>query len=166
MLAANAFQLALDCKGTKDIELAQKLARSFTPSNPVPLHSGRLATRKNQIPVAPTVREVWIRDLYHLRGDLGHGKVTPAYPSIWTVREHLLLAAFSFPLVVKSILSTVGAYSLADRDIASIEAFERLVVAPDLMAWTSAGECTWSRILMEARQELAFNRISERLSPR
>ena len=54
MLAANAFQLALDCKGTKDIELAQKLARSFTPTNPVPLHSGRLATRKNQIPVAPT----------------------------------------------------------------------------------------------------------------
>jgi hypothetical protein len=161
MLAANAFQRALDCKGTKDVELAKNLAKSFTPSNPVPLLSGRLATQKNQIPASSTVREVWVRDLYRLRNDLGHGKVTPIYRSIWTVREHLLLAAFAFPLLVKSIFSSVGAYTLADRDIASIEAFERLAIAPDLMAWSPGGECTWSRILFEAGDEVANKRISE-----
>jgi hypothetical protein len=161
MLTANAFQLALDCKGTKDIQLAQKLAKSFTPSNPVSLLSGRFATRKNQVPKSPTVREVWIRDLYHLRNDLGHGKVTPVYPSIWTLREHLLLAAFAFPLLVKSIFTSMGAYTLGDRDIAGIEAFERLAAAPDLMAWSPAGECTWSQILLEARTELAFKRKAE-----
>jgi hypothetical protein len=164
MLAANAFQRALDCKSTKDVELADNLAKSFVPSNPVPLLSGRLATQKNQIPASNSVREVWVRDLYRLRNDLGHGKVTPLYPSIWTIREHLLLAALAFPLLVKSIFSSVGAYTLIDRDIASIEAFERLAVAPDLMAWSPAGECTWSRILLDALNEITFKRKAEAIA--
>jgi hypothetical protein len=161
MLAANAFQRALDCKTSKDVELAENLAKSFAPRNPTPLLSGRLGTQKNQLPASNTVREVWVRDLYRVRNDLGHGKVTPIYPSIWTVREHLLLAAFAFPLLVKSIFTSVGAYALGDRDIACIEAFERLAAAPDLMAWSPAGDCTWSQILQEAHLEIAFKRKAE-----
>jgi hypothetical protein len=125
------------------------------PSTQTPISAGRLGVQKNQPTKSGTVRQIWVRDLYRLRGDLAHGKVSPRFPSIWKTDEHLLLAAFVFPLLVKSLLSAAGAYTLTEGDEVSIDAFERLAVAPDLGRWTPAGECVWEDILYAVHREHA-----------
>jgi hypothetical protein len=156
VLSANAFQRALDCRTTNDAELGERLANALTPSVVTPLSAGRLSTRQSQLPQAATVREVWVRDMYRLRNDLGHGKVTPRYPAVWSITEHLLLAAFSFPLLVKSILSSAGAYVLTSDDEVAIDAFERLAASPEPMAWDPSGTCAWAEIIGEVSDERAM----------
>jgi hypothetical protein len=150
ILSASAFQLALGCKTTSDRELGEKFEAALTPSVETTTSSGRLGTLKNQPTNSSTVRQMWIRDLYRLRGDLAHGKVNPRFPSIWKMDEHLLLSAFVFPLVSKSLLAAAGAYVLTDDDAVSIDAFERLAADPDLGHWDPTGTCPWNAILWEA----------------
>ena len=46
----------------------------------------------------PEKRELWIRDFFQTRNQFAHGKRNPLGKSKWTIKEHLLLAAFIFPL--------------------------------------------------------------------
>jgi hypothetical protein len=68
-----------------------------------------------------------VRDFFRLRGDHAHGKIAPQYRSLWTLREHLLLVSFAFPLVVKARLVLEGDYTWTDQDVATVDSFERLV---------------------------------------
>ena len=151
ILSASAFQLVLGCKTTKDRELGEKFEAALSPSVETAISAGRLGTLKNQASESATVRQTWIRDLYRLRGNLAHGKVNPRFPSIWKMDEHLLLSAFVFPLLIKSMLSVAGVYTLTNDDVASIDAFERLAVEPGLGRWDPAGPCPWNDILGKAR---------------
>jgi hypothetical protein len=103
----------------------------------------RLRAHPKKYSKSPTVREVWIRDLFSLRGDLAHGKVGPEYPSIWSLHEHLLLAAYVFPFVMKVQLERAGFYTLTDRDRDGIEAFEHLACAENLFARVGDPDENW-----------------------
>lgn len=72
------------------------------------------------------VREIWLRDLCNLRGNVAHGKIGEAYKPIWSIRNHLLLASYAFPLVLKSFLATKGVYTLTPEDQFDIDVFEQL----------------------------------------
>lgn len=74
-----------------------------------------------------TVREIWLRDAYVLRGQLGHGHVAISpYPSLWTVHEHLLLGATILPLYVKRILAAADLYHWTREDQELDEVFDAL----------------------------------------
>jgi hypothetical protein len=152
VLSASAFQHALRCKTTTDKELGERFEAAITPSAETPISAGRLGALKNPPSNSPTVRQMWIRDFYRLRGDLAHGKVNPRFPSIWKMGEHLLLSAFIFPLLVKSLLSAAGKYTLTEDDVVSIDAFEKLAVDPALGQWDPSGSCPWNEILGDVRR--------------
>jgi hypothetical protein len=83
-----------------------------------------------------SIREAWLADAYRLRGKYGHGDVTAfGYRVTWQVHEHLLLAAFVFPLVVKAVLVQEGFYEFTKDDDMANAIFETLATydafAPD-----------------------------------
>src|SRR5438445_2707847 len=74
-----------------------------------------------------SVRQAWLADAYRLRGQYGHGHLdTPPYNAIWSIHEHLLLAAVALPLMVKAILAREGLYKPTTMDVTLNEAFDTL----------------------------------------
>lgn len=76
-----------------------------------------------------SIAEVWIRDFFRHRGNLSHGRRTTMHPALWTAREHLLLGAYAFPLLVKCLLARQGRYELSVEERCDVDVFEELACA-------------------------------------
>lgn len=115
-----AFEKALGVWGSDDLK--RELGRHFRPTRDI---SPRDAPR---IPPAmrngPSVRSFWIADFYDLRNAHAHGSQTPPAGLVWDRKEHLLLGAYAFPLLVKTLLSEEGLYDLTENDQKAIDLFE------------------------------------------
>lgn len=98
---------------------------------PEPRHAGPKASAplvQAQQNKGRTLREIWLRRAYGARSQVGHGNLTGAgYPDPWTAREHLLLAAFIFPLYVKRQIAERGLYEWTGLDETDDAAFDTLI---------------------------------------
>lgn len=94
-----------------------------------------------------SLRAVWMADFRTLRGNLAHGNTHDAYASIWTVHEHMLLAALVFPLVVKALLVDAGTYTLTQDDKVLIEATENLMSCENLFQKDDTEEFLWNKVM-------------------
>lgn len=141
ILIAGAFQRLLECRSASIHELANNFTRVFAPAEDLavkaPFRTRPLKQPKREWP--RTIREAWIRDFYILRGDLAHGRTTARYQSDWTVREHLLLAAFVFPRLAKLCLAADGLYQLTAADRDDVDVFEDLARHELLQPTVEAG---------------------------
>lgn len=90
---------------------------------------GRDATfrRLNPNAMDRTLRSVWMREFYSLRGEYAHGRIATNRPHSWEPFEHLLLSAIGFPLLVKQLLANAQRYEMTDNDWAQVDAFEALL---------------------------------------
>ncbi len=132
----------------KESELADRFSSSLAPSEDVlPSASGDASRFGN----ATSVRQAWMRDLFRLRGNHAHGRVRSPYEPHWTLRNHLLLASFAFPLSLKKELEKEGRYELAEEDLAGIDAFERLACEDHFAPGDEEEEPPWNRILRDVR---------------
>jgi len=100
VMLLGAFQRLVDCRSAKEDELTKKFVFIMGSTGALPLMKSTRSLKQYQ-KRASTIREAWIRDFYRLRGDLAHGKTRSGRPLAWTMDEHLLLASFVFPLIVK-----------------------------------------------------------------
>ena len=125
-----AFERLLESDYRED-NLVREFLRAWAPSNNQPACNRVPPDRRNE----KTILEVWIRDLFRQRSAAAHGKFAADHHLIWSVREHLLLGAFAFPLLVKLRLASAGHYTLTDRDRTDIEVFERLICANHFQLW-------------------------------
>ncbi len=96
-----------------------------------------------------SVRREWMRDAYMLRNQYAHGSQTPLYRPAWSLRDHLLLASFIFPLTVKCRLAETGAYGLTEADRRQIDAFDTLATFDHILQRESDdySNWPWSQIL-------------------
>lgn len=78
------------------------------------------------------LREVWFDDFYASRGVVAHGRPAGKPRSIWTIMEHLLLASFIIPRLVKVRLAGEGRYLLTEHDHDELAAFDYLLCEADL----------------------------------
>jgi hypothetical protein len=63
----------------------------------------------------------WLKDLYNLRGNAGHGyPVSKLKGAAWDQQEHLLAGAFAYPLALKCKLRRSGFYQLTTEDVAHV----------------------------------------------
>jgi len=128
ILVVGAFQRLLQCQGSRGHELATNFVQLFVPSQELGVDAvstvGQLRHRRRPWP--RSIREAWIRDLYATRGDLAHGRTRSRYPADWSVADHLLLAAYAFPRLVKVCLAQNRLYELTDDDRLSVDMFEDL----------------------------------------
>jgi hypothetical protein len=79
------------------------------------------------------LRDVWMEDLCVVRGSLAHGHREGAYRSFWSRIEHLLLAAFVFPLVAKLRLRDLALYALRPEDEEGLHGIDHLIGAKALL---------------------------------
>ena len=74
----------------------------------------------------PVLRE-WLRHLYMLRGNAGHGHSVEKVSSSWSQQDHLMAGAFVYPLALKCCLHRQGLYALSGQDCADIVGLEQLL---------------------------------------
>jgi len=134
-----AFEAALGVWGSDDLK--QAFGEHFQPTKDIlPRDAARVpAALRN----GPSVRRLWIDDLYKLRNAHAHGAQAPPSDGIWDTGEHLLLGAYAFPLLVKSLLREEGFYTLTDNDQQSIDLFEWRARSADHLSKRN-GSYVWS----------------------
>lgn len=166
VLMIGAFQRLLDCRSGKEDQLAERFASTFRPTNTLAPANCSLESSDSNVTAAfrrrASVREGWIRDFYALRGHYAHGTLAPRYPSIWSAREHLLLGALAFPLLVKVMLRDAGKYELVEDDQLHIAAFERLACARHFENrddFPQQGPFPWHQVLSEVRNRRMIERL-------
>ena len=111
----------------------EETVRAFLASLPTPEQSLKAEGPKaaldrvaEDLARGKSMREIWLRDAYRLRNQVGHGHVQAPRPGIWNAHEHLLLLSLNFPLYIKMLLVENGHYQHTDRDIAENKAFDAL----------------------------------------
>lgn len=132
IFALGAFERLLDVNNGKCAELAARVVSTLAlvlKEEPLPSPATRSYGKLGQ---ATSLREIWIRDFCACRGDLGHGRNTPAYQSIWRPEEHLLLASEIFPIAVKTVLAKEGLYRLEEKDLERTYLFDQRLRAGEL----------------------------------
>ncbi len=156
-----AIERLLDCRRGRENEFVSSFLGRWVPtSSLLPSACRRIPPNKAR---RRSVTEIWLRDFYTHRGNLGHGKTRSGHRWIWPLGDHLLLGAFVFPLLARLVLSTDGLYRLTLQDEADIDAFELLATTgleplakdddePTRFAWTqvraeSHGRRRWAEIV-------------------
>jgi hypothetical protein len=158
-LMASAFEQLLDAE-PKAESVAAKFKEVLAPNASLLVRDAR---RRNERMRTETeaLRYEWMKEFYRLRGAFAHGRLDPKQPAAWQPLEHLALAAIAFPLVVRSLLTTRGTYTLTDDDISHIDAFERLADVDFFKLPEDAKGSTdtvWARLVRAARGEVVKRR--------
>jgi hypothetical protein len=156
VLLVGAFETLLESPADEN-NLVRTFLQHFRPTHNIPpTGCGHLTASpeiSRRFSRCASVREAWLRDFVRLRHDPAHGRDTGHYPAVWSLKNHLLLAALASPLVCKLLLSHDGIYTLSRNDELYIEAFELLaceehfpisVPTDQPVAWTRVlGDLMW-----------------------
>lgn len=93
----------------------------------------------------------WIEELYNVRSKSVHKGAAHMETCGWHPTEHLVMAAWVFPMAVKCLLQRDGHYTITDDDRA------RCLTVDKLLATTGWAEddgygSKWSQIVSETRE--------------
>jgi hypothetical protein len=112
------------------------------------------------------VHRKWMEELYDVRSKAVHQGTHSTRTWGWSLYEHLLMAAFVFPLTVKILLEQEGAYALTDDDIGNCTAVDRLLAALNWDEETEGGTGPqrWHVITSQGRHDKKFERIVKKIA--
>jgi hypothetical protein len=137
MLSALAFERLLSPPGG-GLKGADDLSRAFaTLWKPYTLLTVGV-TRKVKPDPDPTmaaqqaswaVHRKWIQELYKARNRHAHGGKRTAQSSNWKLWQHVVFAAFAYPLTVKLLLERDQLYQLSARETGACQALDELLVS-------------------------------------
>ena len=102
------------------------------------------------------LHRVWAYEFYQLRNCFAHGNSLSSQEWTWSVDEHLVLASFLYPLLVKILLNHDGRYDLSDDDEAHLGAIDKLL---DTESWgertdgTESQTSAWQEVLYAEKLE-------------
>lgn len=162
VLMASAFEQLLD-GGGKRYKLGRSFDKLFQDFGNVNVAAARKTRRGIEIGGKPEhvdaqrewwVHRKWIEELYNLRNKVAHEGSPGPRSWAWRPDEHLVMAAFVFPLAVKLLLSREGHYSSTNVDQAYCKAIDKLLVAT---AWHAEPEgdgtgSAWHNVVAQAVQ--------------
>ncbi len=156
VLLVGTFERLFDCYRGNEDELAEGFTGAITPTeNKQPASAPALAGLTSRFKKSAYIRDMWIRDLFRLRGNFAHGRAQSRYPSVWSLRNHMLLGSFAFPLALKSKLRSLATYAFTDRDQQAIDMFEAQASEDYFRPVSDPHDRSshpWNRILDEALQ--------------
>ncbi|MBY5660916.1 hypothetical protein [Rhizobium leguminosarum] len=96
------------------------------------------------------LRRKWIKELYEARSAYVHRGTRSRFSTNWDDWQHLVIAAYVFPLAVKLRLEQVGLYHLDDDEVVSCGVLDDLLCS-DWGDGTWQNTPEWPRILDEAQ---------------
>jgi hypothetical protein len=154
-----AFERLFDLRAGRENELADAFSTILQPAeNTAPGDCERFASPDflSRFRRSATIRDMWIRDFFRTRGSLAHGRLETTHPSLWNIHDHLLLASFVFPLVLKLHLSSKGYYELTWLDEVHVDAFERLACEEHCIEREDEAEWPWRKIIGDIVADRCF----------
>lgn len=103
-----------------------------------------------------SIFEAWLRELVRQRNLYAHGGHRSQSPTVWSLNEHLLLAAYLYPLLLKLFVSNYDssiAFQISNDDFTKLRIFEKLLARTDYSEETTAysGLTNWSEVIHESR---------------
>lgn len=106
------------------------------------------------------IHRKWIKELYEARSKQAHGGSNPDRSSNWQPWQHIVIAAFSYPLSVKLRLAAEGSYLLDARELGACDALDNLLDSNWGSGWKNPPE--WSSILSMSQGTREIDEILER----
>jgi Protein of unknown function (DUF2934) len=99
------------------------------------------------------VHRKWMEELYDVRNSVVHEGQHAAYSWGWALHEHLVMAAFVFPVAVKLLLAKEGHYTPTSEDDAQCKAIDQLL---GITGWDEDSETdndgrAWHKIVSSAK---------------
>lgn len=155
VLLCSAFQHILGAKSNAN-DVADKFAEAVVPSS-LALAGNAKRRSDRWTDVDKPIRYEWMKEFYRVRGDFAHGQLQTKQPSVWNPREHLVLAAITFPVLVRCLLNKKGWYEFTDNDLAQIDAFEKLADEQFLKPPSNQEnslDWVWPRLVQDAKSEV------------
>ncbi|SEP99307.1 hypothetical protein SAMN04244573_00817 [Azotobacter beijerinckii] len=125
VLLVSALERLFECPHGKEDDLAKHFSASVKPTETIDPNTVFTSSQTLKFKKSKSVRDMWIRDFFRLRGNLAHGKIESKYPPEWSLRNHLLLGSFVFPLALKLKLQASNVYQLTEHDCEAIDMFEK-----------------------------------------
>jgi len=164
MLSAMAFERLLEPAQATAKGVAETLANLWAP------YAGRTLAQAKRVKVdhrpdfaaeqqAWPLHRKWMKELYEARSSRAHRGPRSDFSQNWQAWQHMVIAAFVYPLSVKLKLAGANLYQLSAREQGACEALDRLLDSHWGKGWEKPPE--WSKILSMAEAERAWLRIIE-----
>ena len=137
-------------------EAAEAFSAIWMPAEPVPRDQWRMQPTtesiRRRLEQAPSLRYAWLQDMGVARGSAAHGHGIHAYLAALSVLEHLLLAAFVIPRLLKLRLAQIGHYTLTEDDQGDVDVLEALLNERHLEPRDPSDQTPfpWLRVLLDA----------------
>ncbi len=158
MLSAIAFERLLEPTKSSAQALASALAQYWEPFSKISITRARrirpdakFASEQQDWPL----HQKWMKELYEARSAAAHRGIRPEFSRNWTTWQHLVIAAFVYPLTVKLRLAEEGLYILSNRELGACEAIDELLDSNWGTGWRKPPE--WSKILSHAEAHRDFH---------
>jgi hypothetical protein len=150
MLSAMAFERLLEPAKSSALSTAESFAKLWMPyarlkvvdaKRMKPDNNAKFAAEQKAWPV----HRKWMKELYEARSSMAHRGPRSEFSQNWKQWQHLVIAAFTYPFVVKLKLSGAGFYHLSDKEMGACEALDELLDSHWGKGWKKPPE--WSEIL-------------------
>ncbi len=168
VLLLGAIQRLLGCRDAGKRKLTQTFEKILPVEQEIPAAGvERLARLIGKDEQEMPLRKVWLRHFYEVRGDLAHGKRRSVKKNGWNIYDHLLLATFILPYLLKLKLQASGLYSLSEDDLINCHAFEPLAAVEHMVDHEQEGqvvedhEFPWNDIISEVHFRHSLTVIQE-----
>lgn len=166
MLSAMAFERLLEPRKTTAQGTAEAFAALWAHHTSKTINTARRIRPDCKPSIArdqqhwPLHRK-WVKELYEARSSLAHPGKRPEFSRNWTDAQHLVIAAFAYPIAVKLRLAEYGLYHLDDRELGACDALDHLLDSDWGQDWRKPPE--WSSVLSEWEAKRAIKRALERV---
>lgn len=170
ILMASAFEQMLDVEYKR--ELVLEFEKLFSPYGSVSvaqaMGGARPDIRIDQDPARAAsqpkwfIHKKWVEELYDLRSATVHDGTHGGRAWGWSFGEHLVMAAYVFPLLIKLMLERDGMYALSEQDGIRCLTVDRLL---EVAGWSDVDgadqnrQSKWDRIVDAVRREVASRRM-------
>jgi hypothetical protein len=101
----------------------------------------------------------WMKELYEARSSRAHRGPRSDFSQNWKEWQHMVIAAFVYPLSIKLKLANTGLYQLSAREKGASDALDQLLDSHWGKGWEKDPE--WSKILSMVEAERDWLRITE-----
>ena len=162
LLSVIAFERLLCPSGPNALKFSEVFTNIWKSCHDKLLHEAapikpdlKYAKAQNEWPI----RKKWAKEFYEIRSSVAHQGHRDDRSINWSSEQHLVAAAFSYPLAIKLKLATESRYVLSETELGACDAFDSLLDC----GWELENEFfpKWPEILSEYESCRQLRKIIE-----
>lgn len=162
ILIVGAFQHLLNATH-KDKDVARRFCEAMVPSTSLANCTSRRGSGRWPSSQEP-LRYEWMREFYQIRNHFAHGRLSPGQPTVWSPREHIVLGAIAFPLLVRCLLKAGGGYGLTNIDRQEIDCFEKLADTKEFLELPADHQSSLDTHWIQCRQDSIWQKLGREIA--